>query len=103
MTSLRIVLNDTLIPETITDDDITTLLVQTTIDMSCEKHYYANYEKPNILQYSDVTKNNFVNAFLQAYNNHKTLKIRPDDIKLQLTMIISTFVNNNAEMMRSFL
>jgi hypothetical protein len=48
------------------------------------------------------TNNNFINAFLDAYNYHKTLVIRPDDIKLQILMIISTCVNNNPEKFRSY-
>ena len=46
------------------------------------------------------TNNNFINAFLHSYNYHKTIKIRPDDIKLQLLTIISTCVNNNSEQFR---
>lgn len=108
MTSLHIILNDKLKKTEIKNLD--TLknqhLNMDTVDGIVNRNpanYYAEYEKTNnLFKYGNHTDNHFVNAFLQAYNNHKTLKIRPDDIKLQLLMIISTFVNNNAEMMRPF-
>ena len=48
------------------------------------------------------TQNNFINAFLNSYNFHLTLKIRPNDIKLQILTIISICVNNNPEKFRSY-
>ena len=66
--------------------------------------YFAEYEYNDnlITQHTDDyrTNNNFINAFLDAYNFHKTIKIRPDDIKLQILMIIATCINNNAEKYR---
>ena len=104
MTSLHIILNDKLEKKEIKDLDT---LKNQHLNMDTTNrnppNYYAEYEKNNnLFKHGNNTDNHFVNAFLQAYNNHKTLKIRPDDIKLQLLMIISTFVNNNAEMMRPF-
>lgn len=72
------------------------------LDLSDTNCYFGEYEKTERLLEKEETPNNFVNAFLHAYNLHKTIRIRPDDIKLQLLMVISTFVNNNSEKMRSF-
>ena len=97
---LKIILNKTLEKKNI--NDFTTLKNQS-LNMENLENYYSEYEKTtNLIKYGNNTKNNFVNTFLHAYNHHKTLRLRPDDIKLQLLMIISTFVNNNAEMMRPF-
>jgi hypothetical protein len=97
---LKVILNKTLEKKNI--NDFSTLKNQS-LNMDNLENYYSEYEKTtNLIKYGNNTKNNFVNAFLQAYNYHKTLRLRPDDIKLQLLMIISTFINNNAEMMRPF-
>jgi hypothetical protein len=104
MTSLHIILNDKLEKKEIKDlDTLKNQHLNMDIIERNPPNYFAEYEKNNnLFKQGNNTDNHFVNAFLQAYNNHKTLKIRPDDIKLQLLMIISTFVNNNAEMMRPF-
>jgi hypothetical protein len=47
--------------------------------------------------YLEQTQNGLINAFLFAYNNHISLKIKVQDIHIAIQMIISTFVNNNAE------
>jgi len=97
---LKVILNKTLEKKNI--NDFTTLENQS-LKMDNLENYYSEYEKTtNLIKYGNDTKNNFVNAFLQAYNHHKTLRLRPDDIKLQFLMIVSTFINNNAEMMRPF-
>lgn len=85
-------------------NEFETLKTQRNLNLR-EETYYSEYEKSERLigkvgRYK--TQNNFVNAFLDSYNLHRPLKIRPDDIKLQLLMVISTFVNNNAEEMREF-
>ena len=102
MSSLKIILN------TLSDKEINSFCQnsnQLELNLSNPDFYYGEYEKNSNLidktgRYS--TSNNFVNAFLHAYNSHKFIRIRPDDIKLQLMMVISTFVNNNADMMKSF-
>jgi hypothetical protein len=78
---------------------------QIELNISNPDLYYAEFEKNKKLiketgRYN--TSNNFINAFLHAYNSHKIIRIRPDDIKLQLLMVISTFINNNVEHMKNF-
>lgn len=101
--SVKIYLDDTLEKKTITN--IGTLKSQTTLDILNPDLYFAQYEYcENIIQKQNTdyrTNNAFINAFLDAYNFHKTLVLKPDDIKLQILMIISTCVNNNPEKFRS--
>lgn len=99
--SLKVILNSNL--EKRQADNFKTLNNQLSLNLDTPDNYYSQYEKTDNLidkSYEYTTKNNFVNAFLHSYNLHKTIKIRPDDIKLQLLMIISTYVNNNAESLR---
>ena len=102
--SVTIILDETLEKKTISNFD--KLESQSELNLENPDLYFAQYEHTeNILKRSDNdyrTNNNFVNAFLDAYNYHKTLVIRPDDIKLQLLMIISTCVNNNPENFRNY-
>lgn len=102
-TSIKINLDDTLEKKTITN--LGTLKSQPELDISNPDLYFAQYEHTeNIIQLGKDeyrTTNSFVNTFLDAYNFHKTLIIRPDDIKLQLLMIISTCINNNPDKFRS--
>jgi len=101
MSSLKIILADL---EKKTTPALGTLKNKLSLNESNDDCDYAEYEKTdNIFPEQTIkTNNNFVNAFIEAYNSHLCLRIRPDDIKLQLLMIISTFVNNNAEKMRKF-
>ncbi len=97
---LKIILNEALEKKNISD--FSTLENQS-LKMYNLENYYSEYEKTtNLIKNGNHTQNNFINAFIQAYNHHKTLRLRPDDIKLQFLMVISTFINNNAEMMRPF-
>ena len=100
---VKINLDDTLEKKTITN--IGTLKSQPTLDILNPDLYFAQYEySENIMQRCKDeyrATNSFVNAFLDAYNFHKTLVLKPDDIKLQILMIISTCVNNNPEKFRS--
>jgi hypothetical protein len=102
--SIKIILDDKLENKTITSFD--KLQIQSILNLDNPDLYFSQYEHTeNILIRSNNdyrTNNNFINAFLDAYNYHKTLVIRPDDIKLQLLMIISTCVNNNPEKFRSY-
>lgn len=102
-TSVKINLDDTLEKKTITN--LGKLQSQATLDILNPNLYFAQYEhSENIIQgqnHDYRTTNSFVNAFLDAYNFHKTLCLKPDDIKLQILMIISTCVNNNPEKFRS--
>jgi hypothetical protein len=50
--------------------------------------------------YLEQTNNGLINTFLFAYNNHIPLKVKVQDIHIALQLIISTFVNNNAEQCR---
>jgi hypothetical protein len=100
--SLKIVFNTNL--EKREANDFINLDNQLSLNLDNPSNYYSEYEKTNNLinkSYHYTTKNNFVNAFLHSYNLHKPIKIRPDDIKLQLLMIISNYVNNNAELLRN--
>jgi hypothetical protein len=78
---------------------------QLELNLSNPDLYYGEFEKNTKLVENTgryQTSNNFVNAFLHAYNSHKFIRIRPDDIKLQVMMVVSTFINNNAEHMKNF-
>ena len=109
--SVKLVLDNTLKHKNI--DKFTTLNPKCELDLSTPENYYSKYEHSERLldritsennddSYSYRTQNNFINAFLDAYNRHKTLVIRPDDIKLQILTIISICVNNNSEKFRSY-
>jgi hypothetical protein len=71
------------------------------LDLTTPDKHFAEFEHNNII-ISKQTDSNFVNAFLNSYNNHLTIKIRPDDIKLQILLTVSTCINNNPEEYRSF-
>jgi len=47
------------------------------------------------------SNNGFVRTILDAYNNHRALIIRPDDVWLAILVQFSFFVNGNAELLRS--
>jgi len=102
--SVKIILDETLEKKTISNFD--KLESQSELNLENPDLYFAQYEHTeNIIIRSDNnfrTNNNFINAFLDSYNYHKTLVIRPDDIKLQILMIISTCVNNNPEKFRNY-
>jgi hypothetical protein len=78
------------------------------IDNLCSQPY-LNLEKPD-MYYSQYeyntnlvearTHNNLINTFLEAYDYHISLRLRPDDIQMAIQMAIATCINNNAEQMR---
>ncbi|KAF8350485.1 hypothetical protein F5887DRAFT_939463 [Amanita rubescens] len=45
-------------------------------------------------------KNGFVNTVIDAYNKHRALIIRPDDVWLAILVQFNFFVNGNAELLR---
>lgn len=45
-------------------------------------------------------KNGFVEAVIEAYNNHRGLIVRPDDVWLAIMTQFSFFVNGNSEALR---
>jgi len=45
-------------------------------------------------------KNGFVNTVIDAYNTHRALIIRPDDVWLAILVQFNFFVNGNAELLR---
>jgi hypothetical protein len=102
--SLKIVLDTTL--ENKPEPTFLSLNIQSELDLQKPDMYYSQFEYTDRLiqrQNNDYrTNNNFVNAFIDSYNLHKPLKLRPDDIKLQILSIISTCVNNNPESFRSY-
>lgn len=46
------------------------------------------------------TSNGFVNSTIQAYNQHRHLKIRPEDIWLSILTQLSSYINAHAEELR---
>jgi hypothetical protein len=101
--SVEILLDPTLEKKSI--NNFTTLYPQDKLNLETPDNYFSQYEHSNkILKQGNNyrTQNNFINTFLDAYNYHKTLKLRPDDIKLQILTIISICVNNNPEKFRSY-
>ncbi|EEB92618.1 hypothetical protein MPER_08845, partial [Moniliophthora perniciosa FA553] len=70
---------------------------------------YDQYEKSGeILQSSFrdqepilARSNGFVNALTDAYNQHRALSIRPDDVWIAILAQFSFFVNTNAERIRA--
>ncbi|KAF7358984.1 hypothetical protein MSAN_01238900 [Mycena sanguinolenta] len=51
--------------------------------------------------FPDSQGNGFVNTVLDAYNQHRALVIRPDDVWLTILSQFNFFVNANAELMRA--
>lgn len=101
---IRIELDNTLEQKTVSN--LSNTEVKSELDLKTPDKYFSQYEySERLLQRQNHdyrTQNNFINAFLDAYNYHKTLVLRPDDIKLQILTIISICVNNNAEKYRSY-
>jgi hypothetical protein len=76
------------------------LIEQKTLDLRNPENFYSEYEfTSNLIQ--EDSNNNLVNTFLAAYNSHKPLRLRPDDINLALQLVWSTCLNNNHEKFRS--
>ena len=102
--SLKIVLDTTL--ENKSEPKFSSLEIQSELDLQKPDMYFSQFEYTDRLIERDDnnyrTSNNFVNAFINSYNLHKSLKLRPDDIKLQILSIISTCVNNNPESFRDY-
>ena len=100
--SARIELDNTLEQKTVTN--FSKLDVKPELDLKTPDNYFSQYEhSERLIQREGYrTTNNFVNAFLDAYNYHKTLVLRPDNIKLQILTIISICVNNNSEKFRNY-
>jgi len=102
--SVKIILDETLEQKEI--KNFTKLEMKSKLDLKTLDNYFSQYEhSEHLVERQDHdyrTQNNFINAFLDSYNFHKVLKIRPDDIKLQILTIISICVNNNPEKFRSY-
>ena len=72
------------------------------------RHVYMTKEPTELLQTSvtgnldDVIpqRNGFVYTVLEAYNRHRALIIRPDDVWLAILVQFNFFVNGNAELLR---
>lgn len=76
------------------------LIEQKTLDLNNPNNFYSEYEyTKNLIRENSC--NNLVNTFLAAYNSHKPLRLRPDDINLALQLVWSTCLNLNAEKFRS--
>lgn len=45
--------------------------------------------------------NNFIGAFMCAYNNHGDIVLNPDTIWIAIMLYLSTYIDNNAEALRS--
>jgi hypothetical protein len=78
----------------------TNLIEQKTLNLDNPENFYSEYESTKNLIREDSC-NNLVNTFLAAYNSHKPLRLRPDDINLALQLVWSICLNNNAENFRS--
>lgn len=102
MSFLKVILDTNLEKKDITLITTLNLQQQNELNLTNPDCYYSEHESYINLIDKGETSNNFINAFLYAYNYHKTIKIRPDDIKLQLLNIISICVNNNPENFRHF-
>jgi len=76
------------------------LCEQKTLNLQNSENFYSEYESTKNLINEDSC-NEFVNTFLAAYNSHKPLRLRPDDINLALQLIWSVCLNLNAEKFRS--
>ena len=100
MSQLTIILDTSL--KVKDNPELTTLTNQENLDITNPDNYCSEYEYTNNLIKNGETNNNFINCFISAYNLHKPILIKPDDIKLQLLTIVSTCINNNAEAFRSF-
>ncbi|KAJ7608236.1 hypothetical protein FB45DRAFT_982649 [Roridomyces roridus] len=74
------------------------------LSVSCnDQHRYVEEilqsKIPNILP--DGQGNGFVNTVINAYNDHRALVIRPDDVWLTILSQFNFFVNANAEVLRA--
>ena len=73
------------------------------------KFYWSSRGRRNVLTYEETCpasmqarfSNGFLDAFLNAYNNHGDVKITPDDVWLVILLYFSKYVNDNAEQLRS--
>ncbi|KAJ7626796.1 hypothetical protein FB45DRAFT_1029194 [Roridomyces roridus] len=65
-----------------------------------ESYVRNGYGKvPDILP--DAKGNGFVNTIMEAYDNHRALVIRPDDVWLTILTQFNFFVNARAELLRA--
>ncbi len=78
------------------------------INLKEYKKIYKFYEKyridnnNNLNQYfTSVTRNQFANSFLSAYFSHGNILISPDDLNIQLNLIISQIINKYPEELRN--
>jgi len=69
--------------------------------------YTKNYVEPllmkenyNEYENADSFPDNFIGAFLSAYNYHGNVLISPDDVWIIIMLFFSKYVNNNAETLR---
>lgn len=60
--------------------------------------YYEDnvYDENHVLYH----QNNFVGAFLSAYNYHANIVLNPDDIWIQICLFFSNYVDKNSEKLR---
>ncbi|KAF8188894.1 hypothetical protein K438DRAFT_1972077 [Mycena galopus ATCC 62051] len=73
-------------------------LLSLTVTQS-ERVQDGNTTLPNT--YPDAQGNGFVNTVLAAYNEHRALVIRPDDVWLTILSQFNFFVSANAELLRA--
>ena len=73
------------------------------------RHVYPTSARPRELLQTSLTvnldnvipqRNGFVHTVLEAYNGHRALIIRPDDVWLAIFVQFNFFVNGNAELLR---
>jgi hypothetical protein len=99
MSNLTIVLNDKLKPTDVNEYAYTELRNKENARVDKFADWIREIEHEENLVEAQ-TANGLLNTFLTAYNNHKTLILRPDDIHIALQFIYTTIVNNNSEEMR---
>ncbi|KAF8883158.1 hypothetical protein CPB84DRAFT_1965226 [Gymnopilus junonius] len=61
---------------------------------------FSRQSQEQVQEFIPLT-NGFVHTVLEAYNNHRALVIRPDDVWLAILIQFNMFVNGNAEVLRS--
>jgi hypothetical protein len=94
---MKITLSTKLKPTDVKPDH--NIILKNDLSFDNPANYHSIYEQTNNLV-KGRTENNFLNAFITAYNNHVPLKLRPDDIHIALQLVFCTCINNNAEKLR---
>jgi hypothetical protein len=78
------------------------------LEMACDQQYQksdeilqSSFESPFPIRNIVPSSNSFVHTIREAYNQHRALVIRPDDVWLAILIQFSSFVNANAKALQS--